>query len=170
MRKLAVLLALGLVLGACGRVAQNVAENVAEKVAENQTGAENVDIQQNEGTIKVEVQGGDQEGTISVGAGEVQEDFHIPLPDGGEVQTVLDITQNGERVVNVTVAYPLDRYDELVSFYKDWADGLPGDTQVSITSGSYQNAIFVNDTEGVSVTVAPGDDSAVVTAVSRPAG
>ena len=151
MRRLAVIIVLGLVVGACGRVAEKVAENVAE----NQPGVGNVDINQTDGTVKLEVKGDEEEGSVVFGGGDVPSDFPIPLPDGGEVQTVVDATQNSERTVSVTVTYPLDRYDEIVEFYKEWADGLPGDTQVAVTTGSYKNAIFVNDTEGLSVARRP---------------
>lgn len=173
MRKLVVIVALGLVVASCGRVAQKVTENVAEKVAEKtaeqaagDSGDANVDINQDEGTVNIQVEEDGKKGSLTIGGNEVPADFPIPLPDGGEVIAVIDTTQDGKRATTVSLTYPADRWDELVAFFQDWADGLPGDTQVTVTTGSIQSASFFNDEAEVGVGLTVTGDVINVVATS----
>ena len=59
------------------------------------------------------------EGSITLGGGELPDGFPIPFPDGYQVTSVFT-SDEGEAV---TVAYPGGDFDAIVAFYDDWTDG-----------------------------------------------
>jgi len=65
------------------------------------------------GDVTVSTDGG---GGSSV---DLPDGLEIPVPDGGEVTTVLDDSS----YLAVALNYPLDRYDDIVAFYDDYTEG-----------------------------------------------
>ncbi len=189
MRKIALIAVLALAVSACGGIARNVAENVAERVAEESGGVSDVDV--SDGKVTVEVREGETEATIVageedgeftieieedgettgsavIGGGEIPDDFAIPMPDGGDVQGVFQTTENGKTTTMVSVTYPADRWDEIVQFFRDWTDGLPGDTQmVTSSAGGFQTASFYNEETGVVIDMSVTGDLITVNAVTE---
>jgi hypothetical protein len=130
-----------LLLTACSSASDVVSENLAEELIE--AGADgNVDVdvsgdgedmtinvESEDGNVSIDVSGdGDEatiemesdDGTMTIGAGaEMPEGLTVPVPDGGEVTTSVEI----EDGVMVVVTYDQGRYDEIVAFYDDWTDG-----------------------------------------------
>lgn len=104
-----------LVLGAC----QSASEVLVEQIAEQVEGVDNVEIDTETGQINIET----EEGSISIGAGEIPDGFPVPFADGGEVISSIVI---GDQA-GVTTVYAADRYDELVTFYEDWTAQYPGE-------------------------------------------
>jgi len=104
-----------LVLSAC----QSASEVLTEQIAEQVEGVDNVEIDTESGEVSIET----DEGSISIGGGELPDGFPVPLPDGYEVTTVF--TSDQESLVAVT--YPPDRYDELASFLNGWTESQPGE-------------------------------------------
>ena len=116
MRKLSVLImAVGLFAASCSAAS----EELTEQILESQEGVSNVEIDEDGGQISFET----DDGSFSVGGGEIPNDYPVPFPDGGNVQTVITSDGGGQ----VSVAYPLDRYDELVAYYDEWTSGQPGE-------------------------------------------
>lgn len=194
MRQLIVVSALTLVVSACGvagQVAENVAENVAEQVAEQaaeaQTGTsvaieqsdgtlqveagsdgERVVIEEEDGTIRVETE--DAEGTYTVGETEIPDDFPIPLPDDATVLIVAEATEGGTTTRSVTVTYPGDRWDEIVEFFGEWADGLEGETEQLVMTTPVRSLYLGNDDAGLYVTAMDQGGEIQVTAVVEETG
>ena len=113
-------IAIGLVASALALTAcQGASEVIAEQIAEQTDGVDNVEIDADTGEVKIET----DEGDITIGGGEIPDDFPVPVPDGGEVMTVFASPDGG----SVTVSYAIDRYDDLVSYYNDWTNGQPGE-------------------------------------------
>jgi hypothetical protein len=133
--------AFALLVAACSSASDVVAENLAEELIE--AGADgNVDVDVSgegedmtinvdteDGNVSIDVSGeGDdatiemesEDGTITIGAGsEMPESLTVPVPDGGEVTTSVEM----EEGVMVVVTYANGRYDEIVAFYDDWTAG-----------------------------------------------
>lgn len=119
-----------LVLGAC----QSASEVLTEQILEQTEGIDNVEINTETGEFKIET----DEGSISVGSGEIPDGFLIPVSDGGEV--ISSVTIGGQ--VGVTVVFGADRYEEMVTFYEDWTSTQPGEwTSFSSESGSGEQMI-----------------------------
>ncbi len=154
MSRLVLIAALALVAAACGSVAERVVENAVE----NNAGIENVEIDQDSGEISIEFDDEDGSGSLTFGGGEIPDGFPIPLPDGGQVVAVIE--QGDFQTVSLT--YPGDRYDDVVEFFQEWADGLPGQTDVSTSTGSFQSASFINaDAEMVVSVTLSGSETSV---------
>lgn len=62
----------------------------------------------------------------------------VPFPDGGKITG----TTPGEGFAFVTVQYPVDRYDELVEFYRDWIGTDARDWSESESSSDMQGTII----------------------------
>lgn len=109
MRRLAIGLVAGaLVLTAC----QAASETLTEQALEQIDGVDGVDIDVDSGEVSLET----DEGKVTVGGGEIPDNFGIPLPDGYEVMSVFT---SGE-AANVTLSYAGADYDTIVAFFEDW--------------------------------------------------
>ncbi|GAB4280430.1 MAG: hypothetical protein Kow0080_33290 [Candidatus Promineifilaceae bacterium] len=98
-----------LLLSACGnpmeKVQEAVSEQVAEAIVENVTGAENVDLDANDGSVSVTVKD-NEGGEVSSSIEEVGQldaltgmGFTISLPDGLQSMTVQHVEENGEELM-----------------------------------------------------------------------
>lgn len=89
---------------------------LAEQVLEGQEGIENVEIDEDSGEVKIEVQGdGDEGGSFIIGGGDVPDGFAIDVMGGGEVEGVFQ--QPGSD--SVSLVYSAS-FDEVKKFYEDW--------------------------------------------------
>jgi hypothetical protein len=150
--------AFAVVAAACGSIAENAGERIVEQAIESQgNGDANVEFNA-DGGVNLSVEGEDG-GSLSLGSDvPIPDELTIPVPDGGAA------TASGTdgSYVFVSVTYPKDRYDELVSFYDDWTEGtgdewarsqstldLNGDT---MRTGQWtQNATAISVTDCFSV-------------------
>ena len=126
--------ALSLLLTACQSAAENLAENITEQIAEQAEGVEDVDLAFDSGEIKVET----DEGAITIGGGEVPDDFAIPFPDGYQVTSVFTSDESQA----VSLAYPGADFDEIASFYADWTSNDSSEWSVSTSSISGDSGII----------------------------
>ncbi|MFV2000560.1 MAG: hypothetical protein ACC654_09385 [Acidimicrobiia bacterium] len=127
-----ILLGGALVLGAC----QSASEVLTEQIAEQAEGVNNVEVNTETGEFKIET----DEGTISVGSGEIPDGFPIAVPDGGDV--ISNVTVGSQ--VGLTLLYPMDRYDGLVVFYDDWTAQQPGEWNTFSGANSAGEQTFRN--------------------------
>lgn len=118
---------------------------LAEQVLESQEGIENVEIDEDTGEVKIEVEGEDG-GSLSVGGGDVPDDFPIPIPDGGEIRSVFET----EDEANVQASYGSGDFDAIKTFYEDWSASAGDEVQ-----GTFETS----DPPSYSVTVIDGDRS-----------
>lgn len=116
MKKLAIVVAaVALMVSAC----QAASEQLTEQILEQQDGVSDVEIDAGSGQVSLET----DEGSISIGGGEIPSGFAIPFPDGYDVASVFDTDSD----TAVTVTYPADRYDEIVAFFENWTSGQAGE-------------------------------------------
>lgn len=137
--------AFALLIAACSSASDVVAENLTEQLLESAADG-NVDVDVSgdgeDMTINIESEDGDvsmnvtgdgddqtiemesEDGSITIGAGsEMPEGLDIPVPDGGDVTTSVEM----EEGAMVVVTYPEGDYDAIVSFYDDWTAGSGDD-------------------------------------------
>ncbi len=111
------LIVVALVIGACGGAADLANEELIEQIVEA-GGDGDVEIDIGDDSVSVEVESDD--GSFAIGSDvATPDDLTFPLPDGGQITTAG--SQGG--YVFVAAYYPQERYEEIVSFYKDWASG-----------------------------------------------
>ena len=116
MKKLVLVVAtVALMVSAC----QSASEQLTEQILEQQDGVSNVEFDADSGQVSLET----DDGSISIGGGDIPSGFAIPFLDGYEVVSVFDSDSD----TAVTVTYAGDRYDEIVAFYQDWTSGQPGE-------------------------------------------
>jgi hypothetical protein len=138
MRKwLVVLTALSVMaVGACSP------ENLAERIIEQGGGVDNVEIDENSGSVKIEVQDDEGDSSAVIGGGEIPSDFPVPVPDGGTVMAV--VTQGGDNSISMT--FPQSEFDSLKSFYDSYAT----------SAGEVVNKFETSNPPGVGWTIQDG--------------
>ena len=120
MRKLSVLImAVGLFAASCSAAS----EELTEQILESQEGVSNVEIDEGSGQVSVET----EDGSFTIGGGEVPPGFPFPFPDGYEVASVL-VADEGSSVV---VSYPYDRFDEIKAYVDQWTAGTGDEWQTA---------------------------------------
>lgn len=120
-----------LLLTACGSAVEEITENAIE----NDLG-EDVELDLDDGQVNIE----SDEGSLSIGGGEVPEGFGIALPDGGEVVTSMDSTSGDAVMQAVSLQYDPGTYEELVEFYTDWVGDMESNKQE--TSGDQRSTFW----------------------------
>jgi hypothetical protein len=103
-----------LVAAACGG-GESLAENLTERAIEG-AGGGNVDVEFDEDGEDFEVNVQTDEGSITIGGGEIPDGLDVPVPDGGDVQSSMALNDD----ITVSVAWSGSEYERLVSFYEDW--------------------------------------------------
>jgi copper chaperone CopZ len=129
---------LALVLTAC----QSAAETLTEQIAGQVEGVDGVDIDLDSGQVSVET----DEGSITIGGGEMPDGFAIPAPDGYKVTSVF----TSDDTASVSLAYPGADFDTIVSFYDDWTGNQSNEWSKSTSSitgddGTIDSASWFDD-------------------------
>jgi len=160
-RIIVVLAALTLALSACS------GGDIAEEILEGQEGVGDVEIDQNNGSVVIEVEDEDGGGSAVIGGGEVPDGFPIPVPDGGTVVSVF--TQDADAIVTLT--YPASEYDSLVATYQGFVDGTGGEVNTFTSSNPASVTWTVSaDGESYNISVTEGDPDATVYLVTSSTG
>jgi hypothetical protein len=160
LRIIALLAATALALVACS------GGDLAEEIIESQDGVGDVEINENNGSVQIEVE--DEDGnTAIIGGGEVPDGFPIPVPDGGTVAAVF--SQGSD--ATVTLTYPASEYDSLVAAYQDFVDGTGGEVN-TVTSSSPASVTWnvTVDNAYYNISVYEGDPDVTVYLVSSSTG
>lgn len=150
-----IVVAVGLVVTACS----SAGEELSEQILESASGVEDVEIDEDTGQVSVET----DEGSFSIGGGEVPSDFPFPFPAGYEVASVFE-ADTGSSVV---VMYSYDRYDELASYVDDWTAGTGDEWSTSsnqITSAEgkeFRTANWFSDATQIALADNCTDDQGV---------
>ena len=164
-RTIVVLAAITLALSACS--GGDIAGNIAEEVLENQEGVGDVEIDENNGSVVIEVEDEEGGGSAVIGGGDVPDGFPIPVPDGGTVAAVF--TQDSD--ATVTLTYPASEYDSLVATYQAFVDGTGGDVNTFTSSNPASTTWTVTvDDEAYNISVTEGDPDVTVFLVSSSTG
>jgi hypothetical protein len=156
-RTIVLLSAMTLALSACS--GEDIAGNIAEEVLENQEGVGDVEIDENNGSIVIEVEDEDGGGSAVIGGGDVPDDFPIPVPDGGSV----NFSSSNEQGTSLNITYPVSEYESLVATYQTFADGVGGDvTTYNTTNPNSQTWLVSTETESYSISVTESGSDANV--------
>lgn len=160
-RIVVVLAALTLTLSACS------GGDIAEEILEGQEGVGDVEIDENNGSLVIEVEDEDGGGSAVIGGGEVPDGFPIPVPDGGTV--VSTFTQDSDAIVTIT--YPASEYDSLVATYQDFVDNSGGDVN-TFTSSDPASVTWTVSADGASynISVTEGNPDVTVYLVTSSTG
>jgi len=143
-----VLAATMLALSACSGA------DIAEGILESQEGVGDVEIDENSGSVVIEVEDEEGGGSAIIGGGEVPDDFPIPVPDGGTV--TFSTTADEGSSLNIT--YPISEYDSLAATYQSFADGVGGSVTTYETSNPKSQTWLVStDTESYSISITESD-------------
>ena len=117
MKQLAVVAIMAMIVAGCSSASDELSEQIVESVS----GVDNLDIDEESGEVSFET----EQGSFSIGGGEVPADFLFPFPDGYQVSSSL-ISDAGSSVV---VQYPKERFDELQAYVDDWTASQGGEWQ-----------------------------------------
>ncbi len=148
--------------GACS------SEDVAEQIVEGQDGITDVEIDENDGEVSIEFEGDDGEsGSVTVGGGDLPDEFPIGVPPGGEVFGVSE----AEGTYVIILEYPGDAFASVVAFFdaelanEGFTVSSPfGNTDISASWLGERGSELLNmtaqggDTVIVSMTYDPGSD------------
>lgn len=134
-------------------------QEVAERILESQEGVGDVEIDEDAGQVRIE----GEDGSLTVGGGEVPEGFPIAIPDNAVVQTVME--QGTEASVSLNID---DDYESVRSFYEDWVDSRGGVANAMETSDPPMITWGVEDgSRTMSITIVDaGPDGVLVTLYS----
>ena len=117
MKKLIVIAAVAVLAAACSSAGDEVSEQIVESIS----GVDDLEIDEESGEISFET----DEGSVSIGGGEVPADFPFPFPDGYAVSSVL----SSDTTSSVVVVYPKERFEELRMYVDDWTASQSGEWQ-----------------------------------------
>lgn len=119
--------------------------DTAEQILESQEGVEDVEIDEDSGEVSVET----DDGSVTVGGGDIPDDFPVPVPSGGEVIAVAESPDGG----NLLAEWAGASFTDIEGFYEDWIAG----------SGLEElQDIEISDPQSHTWTVLDGDDSYTV--------
>lgn len=143
MKRIAIgLMAGALVLTACA----SASETLTEKALEQIDGVDGVDIDVDSGEVSVET----DDGKITIGGGEIPDDFGVPLPEGNH--EVLSVFTSDESS-SVSLAYPGADYDTIVAHFENWTSGQSEEWSKSTS------AVGAEDGQTIETTNFSGDGS-----------
>lgn len=137
--------ALATILAACQSVSENIAENIVEQVAEQAEGVGDVDFDVESGEVSIET----DEGSVTIGGGEIPDGFAIPAPGGYVVTSVF--TSDGD--ASVSLAYDNGSYSDIEAFYDDWTSGQSAEwskssSSISTEEGTLDSANWSDNENG----------------------
>jgi hypothetical protein len=124
--------------------------SLTEQIIEGQEGIGDVEINEDDGTFKIEIE--DEEGDVSavIGGGDVPDGFPIPVADGGTVMAVFEQQSDS----TVSISYDGADYDAIKAFYEEWVD----------SSGvEVLNKLEISSPKSASWSLQKGDDSYNIT-------
>jgi hypothetical protein len=110
------------VFAACSSPSEVIAEQLAEQV----DGVDNVEIDSDTGEVRIET----DDGSLSIGGGDLPDDFSVSLPDGYRVTSVYEAEGDSA----VSVIYPPGGFDDVAQALDNWVDSQPGEWRTSSTT------------------------------------
>jgi hypothetical protein len=116
-RHLIAIAAIAMIAVGCSSASDELSEQLVESVS----GVEDLEIDEESGQVSFET----EEGSFSIGGGEVPDGFPFPFPDGGQVMS----SMTAGTASNVVVVYPKDRYEDLQGYIDDWTASEGGEWQ-----------------------------------------
>ncbi len=159
MKALVTLIAMSLIVAACGNAAEEVAERAIEAGGD---GNVNVELDDDGGEFTIESDDGTQ--TVNVGSGELPEELTVPLPDGYEVVVSSVADQPGGRFVSVMLTFPGGDIEAIAAHFDAYYDGVDGTSRQQLSFEGGTQYVWSNESGfGVAASARDGEDSVEVT-------
>lgn len=148
----------------CGKAAEKIGQKATEKAIES--GADgNADVDISDGEMNIET----EDGSFSVGSGEIPDSWpeDVPLPDGLEVLSAMDMGSDGESMINVSGTTDMTP-DEVTAFYESGLDGWSESDSFSSRAeeGGMSSVSYEQDGRTVGVTILDDPDEATTLSLS----
>ncbi len=151
MKKLALILALSLVVAACGGT-DDAANSIAEKIVEQASG-DNIDISTDDGGLTMSVEGDDGIETVSFNE-DLPDGFPFPVPDTYEIGGAFTYESDAGTSYSVVIEASADEFDSLKEMYQSWLDGEGFTVDVTeMGSGNDRLALLLGERDDVSAGV-----------------
>lgn len=161
MRRTVVVIVAMLVVAACG----NAAENIAEQAIEADGGGDvDIEVDDDGETVSMEFEDEDGSGSVSFGGGEIPDDFPLPVPDGGDVIQVVELSDGSQ---SVSMQYDPDDFESLSEEFVDHFSQF-SDTQTSTGTGESPFLNLISEEGGVSVSIIVTPEGALTTLIRFP--
>ncbi len=146
--------ALFVVLTAC-----SPGEGLAEQILENQEGIENVEINEDAGEVKIEVEGEDG-GSVVIGGGDIPDGFPVDMPGGGEVQAVFE----SDTDTTVAVMFDAADFDTVIAFYENWIEKTGSDVVNKFESSAPKATVWTleNGSDTYTISVSEAGEQTIV--------
>ncbi|MCL1598848.1 MAG: hypothetical protein M3094_06670 [Actinomycetia bacterium] len=151
MKRLALVIALSLIVAACGG-ADNAANSIAEQIVEQASG-DSVDISTDDGGLTMSVEG--EDGTQTVSFNEALPDgFPFPVPDTYEVGGAFSYDSDAGTSYSVVIQVSADEFDAMSEMYQSWmeSEGFTVDV-TEMGSGNEKFALIMGERDDVSAGV-----------------
>ena len=117
MKQMAVIAIMAMIVAGCSSASDELSEQIVESVS----GVDDLEIDEESGEVSFET----DEGSVSIGGGEIPADFPFPFPDGYEVSSILI----SDATSSVVAVYPKERFEEIQTFIDDWTASQGGEWQ-----------------------------------------
>ena len=127
MKRIALILALTLVVAACGGT-DDAANSIAEKIVEQASG-DSVDISTDDGGLTMSVEGDDGIETVSFNE-DLPDGFPLPVPDTYDVGGAFTYETDTGTSYSVVIQVSADEFDAMKEMYESWmeSEGFTVDT------------------------------------------
>lgn len=141
MKRMALILAIGLVATACGGTDQ-IAENLTEQIIEAETGGD-IDVSTgDDGEVSISIEGEDGSGSATFG-GDLPDGFPFPLPDDYTVGGSMSFEDDSGTSYTVSIQVDGDDYDAVKAMYESWLDSEGFKVDVIDVSGDQGKGCFM---------------------------
>ncbi len=152
MKRLVLVMALALIVAACGGT-NDLSDAVANDVID-QIAGDNVDISTSDGgSITLSVDDAEGSGQASFGD-KLPSDFPLPLPDGYEVGVSMQFEEESGTSYTAVIQVSADAFDATKAMYAAWFEAEDFTVDLSEFQGSEgQAAFFIADRDDVSASV-----------------
>jgi hypothetical protein len=152
------LIVLALVAAGCGGSDEDVVERMVEEAIEDESGGEvDIEVSEDDDEVSITISSEEGDASLSIGGGEIPADFPMPLPDGGDVVSVVSQTEGDATFHTVVMTYDAGRYDDLVAFFDDATSGI-GDIQRTEMAGDERAVLWIGTEGTTTITVAEAED------------
>ena len=144
--------AIAVVAAGCGSVSDRVGEGLVEELLEG-SGIEDVEIDQDDGSIifTVESEEGDQ--TFSIGD-DLPADFPFPLPDEYEVTTSFEVGDGDQKAFSALLVIPADDFDKVTELYENFLNDEGFEvTKESMSAGDTRFVFLTGDRDDVAAII-----------------
>ena len=134
-------------------------EEIAERIAEQSEGIDDVEISQTDDGVQIEVQSDQGDASLSVGTGDLPDDFPFPVPDGFSVTGSFTAESPDGPAYTAVLMGPSGAVDEVAAMYEQFLNDEGFEVTRQETSGGGITSVILGGVRGdlgASVVVSDG--------------